>query len=94
MKVKTSYYILIKDFSKKLTWSDLSVTVMTSPRRNSSSPCSCKIYVIYVLTDAISLSKQRSKITEKDLTGLMIQGVPSQNVFFKRAKNVRKSICR
>ena len=23
-----------------------------------------------------------------------IQGVPSQNVFFKRAKNVRKSICR
>ena len=23
-----------------------------------------------------------------------LQGVPSQNVFFKRAKNVRKSICR
>ena len=23
-----------------------------------------------------------------------IQGIPSQNVFFKRAKNVRKSICR
>ena len=24
----------------------------------------------------------------------LVQGVPSQNVFFKRAKNVRKSICR
>ena len=23
-----------------------------------------------------------------------VQGVPSQNVFFKRAENVRKSICR
>ena len=26
--------------------------------------------------------------------GKLLQGVPSQNVFFKRAKNVRKSICR
>ena len=25
---------------------------------------------------------------------LYLQGVPSQNVFFKRAKNVRKPICR
>ena len=25
---------------------------------------------------------------------VLLQGVPSQNVFFKRAKNVRKSICR
>ena len=24
----------------------------------------------------------------------LVQGVPSQNVFFKRAKNVRKPICR
>ena len=26
--------------------------------------------------------------------GFLVQGVRSQNVFFKRAKNVRKSICR
>ena len=29
---------------------------------------------------------------EKCIT--IVQGVPPQNVFFKRAKNVRKSICR
>ena len=36
--------------------------------------------------------KAVKNLTDSDT--VHIQGVPSQNVFFKRAKNVRKSICR
>ena len=39
--------------------------------------------------DAALGSERKPRYVKKKL-----QGVPSQNVFFNRAKNVRKSICR